>query len=105
MTVKFIASIHPGMWNVSVTNIGTSTGKFQAFMGYYGFNNPNWYQVGTLVHSLKSGEGFQVMNKAYAPRTNAGSAATTDIHAFYSGVNGILRWSATLDVEKTVTVK
>jgi|SRR5579872_1879149 len=105
MALKFTASIHPGTWNVSVTNVGTSIGKFQAFLGYYGANNPNWYQVGTPVHSLKSGEGLQVMNKVYAPRTITGSAAMVDVHAYYSGMNGICGWSATLDVDKTVTVK
>jgi hypothetical protein len=105
MALKFTTSIHPSLWNVTVTNVGTSTGKFQAFLGYFGPNNPNWYQVGTPVHTLKSGEGFQVMNKAYSPRTNAGSAATIDVHAFYSGMNGVFGWSATLDVEETLTVK
>jgi hypothetical protein len=105
MAVKFTASIYPGRWNVSVTNMGNKAGKFQAFMGYYAPNSPNWHQVGTSMQSLKTGEAFQVMNKAFAPRPQTGSAVTIYVHSYYSGVNGSCWWSATLDVEKIVTVK
>jgi hypothetical protein len=105
MAVKFTASIYPGKWNVSVTNMGTMAGRFQASMGYYGANSPDWYQVGTPMHGLESGGEFQVMNMAYSPRTQTGSAVAVDIHSFYSGINGTCRWSATLDVEKLTTVK
>jgi hypothetical protein len=105
MALKFSTSLHSGTWNVSVTNLGTEEGKFQASMGYYGPNSPAWFQVGTPMHDLKSGGGYYVTNKAFTPRMSPGSGATVDVTGQFSGINGTCGWSATLDVEKLVTVK
>lgn len=105
MALKFSTSVYPGTWNVTVANVGTIKGKFQASMGYYGENNPAWFQMGSAMHNLNSGGRYSIMNKAFAPKIGPGWGATVDVVGYYSGRNGTCGWSATLDVEKLVTVK
>ncbi len=91
-------------WTATVSNAGTQAGTFQAYLSYTGTNYQNQYHMETSSRVLVSATSFQTV-KQIVHQTYSGAGAIVDVYGYYSHGTGLGSWSATLDLEKIISVK